>query len=194
MLIDEDAQIHRVVTILESHHPLEMDESTEEPTAGTASAGGGAVHPSPTVGSAQAMPAAAGIPGVSAPGTEKEEVIPLVEENIEIGKRTVDRGTTRARRYVVECPVERDVTLHGERVTIERRRPADVAASGHAFEERIVEVKETEEVPVVEKDRASGGRRSNPEEETERTEAVRDNVRREEVEVTNENGQQQAIR
>ena len=101
-------------------------------------------------------PAAAGLPGAmteTPAATDKEEVIPLAEENVEIGKRTVDRGTTRVRRYVVETPVERDVTLHGERVTIERarRRPVDAAASGHAFEERTVEVRETEEVPAVEK-------------------------------------------
>ena len=35
-----------------------------------------------------------------------DEVIPLAEEQLEIGKRTVDRGTTRVRRYVVEKPVE----------------------------------------------------------------------------------------
>ena len=77
-------------------------------------------------------------------------MIPLAEERLEVGKRTVDRGTTRVRRYVVEKPIEQNVTLHGERVTIERRHPVEgTAASGGAFEERTVEVRETEEVPVV---------------------------------------------
>ena len=40
----------------------------------------------------------------------------------------VDRGVTRVRRYVVERPVEQDVTLRGERVTIERRRPIETTS------------------------------------------------------------------
>jgi stress response protein YsnF len=78
-------------------------------------------------------------------------VIPLAEESLEIDKRTVDRGKTQVRRHVVEQPVERDVTLHGQRVTIERRRPVDTSVPGYACEERTVGVRETEEVPMVEK-------------------------------------------
>jgi stress response protein YsnF len=134
--VDDDSRIHEVVSVLEAHHPIEIEENTEEAGA--------------------AVPAG-GVRGVGDAGSDRssassaEEVIPLAEENIEIGKRTVDRGATRVRRYVVERPVEREVTLHGERVTIERRRPLEASAPGHAFEERTVEVRETEEVPVVEK-------------------------------------------
>jgi uncharacterized protein (TIGR02271 family) len=113
-----------------------------------------------------------------------EEVIPLSEEQLEVGKRTVDRGTTRIRRYVVEKPVEQNVTLQGERVTVERRTPIGTAAAGSsAFEERVVEVRETAEGPVVAKtahvvEEVVVGR-----EATERTETVKDTVRREDVEV-----------
>jgi hypothetical protein len=54
---------------------------------------------------------------------EREEVIPLAEEQVEIGKRRVDHAT-RIRRYVVETPVERQVTLRDETVEVERRRPS----------------------------------------------------------------------
>jgi uncharacterized protein (TIGR02271 family) len=101
----------------------------------------------------------------------------------------VDHGTTRVRRYVLETPVERDVTLHGERVTIERRQPiSGVGARGGAFEERTVEVRETEEVPVVEKTARVVEEVAIRKEATERTETVRDTVRREEVEVTGKDG------
>ena len=129
-------------------------------------------------------PSPAELPRPQAGGSGKEEeVIPLAEENLEVGKRTVDRGTTRVRRYVVETPVERDVTLHGERVTIERRTPVAGSVPGHAFEERTVEVHETEEVPVVEKTARVVEEVAIRKEATERTETVRDTVRREEVEV-----------
>ena len=106
----------------------------------------------------------------------------------------VDRGTTRIRRYVVETPIERDVTLHGERVTIERRQPGETTLPGHAFEERLVEVRETEEVPIIEKTARVVEEVAVRKEETERTETVRDTARREEVEVTDKDGRATPVR
>jgi uncharacterized protein (TIGR02271 family) len=132
----------------------------------------------------------AGLPGSGhvapvAPSAAEDEVLPLAEEQLEVGKRVVDRGTTRVRRYVVEKPVEQNVTLHGERVTIERRHPVEgTAAAGGAFEERTVEVRETEEVPVVGKTAGIVEEVAIRKQATERTETVKDTVRREEVEVT----------
>jgi uncharacterized protein (TIGR02271 family) len=116
---------------------------------------------------------------------EGEQTIPLAEEELEVGKRMVDHGTTRVHRYVVERPVERDVTLRGERVTIEHRRPTETRAPGAgAFEERTVEVHESEEVPVVNKTARVNEEVVVKREDTERHEKVRDTVRHEEVEVT----------
>jgi uncharacterized protein (TIGR02271 family) len=121
---------------------------------------------------------------------EGEQVVPLSEEQLKVGKQTVDRGTTRIRRYVVEKPVEETVSLRDERVTVERRQPIETTAApgGRAFEERVVEVRETAEEPVVAKtarvvEEVVVGR-----EATERTETVKDTVRHEEVEVTKGSG------
>ncbi len=173
--VEEDSRIHLATEILERHHPFEMKETSEETGTGFRATSGGPV--SSPQGNESVRSEAHDITGA-------EEVIPLAEENLEIGKRVVDRGTTRIRRYVVETPVERDVTLRGERVTIERRRPVDTSAPGHAFEERTVEVHETEEVPVVEKSARVVEEVAVRREATERTETVRDTVRREEIEVT----------
>ena len=176
--VDDDSRIHQAVNVLEAHHPIEIEENTEE--------AGAAV---PAEGVSGGDDAAAERSSASS----TEEVIPLAEENIEIGKRMVDRGATRVRRYVVERPVEREVTLHGERVTIERRRPVETSAPGHAFEERTVEVRETEEVPVVDKSARVAEEVSVRKEATERTETVRDKVRREEVEVTEQEGRPTSV-
>jgi hypothetical protein len=61
---------------------------------------------------------------------EDEEVIPLAEEELQVGKRTVDRGTTSIRRYVVRKPVEESVTLRDETVSVERRRPVTAGEAG----------------------------------------------------------------
>jgi uncharacterized protein (TIGR02271 family) len=169
MVLDE-AEAGRAMTILDAHHPLHIDEDGRDRNS--------SVMPPPAAATAQAVTPVS-------QSSSGEQVVPLKEEQVEIGKRMVDQGVTRVRRYVVETPVERDVTLHGERVTIERRRPVDaVAAGGGAFEERTIEVRETEEVPVVEKSAKVVEEVTIRKEATERTETVRDTVRREEVEIT----------
>ena len=45
----------------------------------------------------------------------------LAEERLEVGKRAVLGETTRVRRYTVEAPVEEQVSLRRESVSIERR-------------------------------------------------------------------------
>jgi uncharacterized protein (TIGR02271 family) len=192
--IADDSQIHRAMEIIESYEPVEIDEKTEEgASSSTASVGTASRYlPSPPSGSAEITSTGAYSQGAGRPaspaatGPGGEETIPLAEEQLEVGKRTVDRGTTRIRRYVVETPVEREVTLRGERVTIERRRPlgAQEGVGPGAFEERTVEVRETEEVPVAQKTAHVTEEVVVHREGTERTETVRDTVRREEVEVT----------
>jgi uncharacterized protein (TIGR02271 family) len=166
----------RALTILDAHNPLRIDDE--------GAVGDSSVRPMANVAAPVATTSTS-----HAGSTAGEQVIPLKEEQIEFGKRMVDHGVTRVRRYVVETPVKRDVTLHGERVTIERRQPVSaVGAQGGAFEERTIEVRETEEVPVVEKTARVVEEVTIRKEATERTETVRDTVRREEVEVTNNRG------
>ena len=133
-------------------------------------------------------------PGVSSSETaagKEEEVIPLAEEELQVGKRTVDRGTTTIRRYVVSKPVEERVMLRDETVSVERRRPVTPGEAGvpaGAFEERTVEVHQTSEEPVVSKTAHVAEEVVVHKDATERTETVRDNVRREEVEIQNPSG------
>ena len=190
VLVEDDAKIHQAVTLVTAHHPIEMEEQTEELNAESSPETGPGY--SPHAGLAGSTAESSGVAAQAKPSSGTEEVIPLAEEDLQIGKRTVDRGTTRVRRYVVERPVERDVALHGQRVTIERRRPVETSVPGHAFEERTVEVRETEEVPVVEKTARVVEEVAIRKEETERTEKVHDTIRREEVEVTDTNSRQKS--
>jgi hypothetical protein len=112
-----------------------------------------------------------------------EEVIPLGEEVVEIGKRTENRGTTRIRRFVVETPFERQLTLHSERVVVERRRPVSDRVTGEILTEVTVEVVETEEVPTVAKRTHLREEIVVRTERTQRVETVRQTARRDEVEI-----------
>ena len=52
---------------------------------------------------------------------EQEEVIPVAEEELRVGKREVSGGRVRVRSYVVETPVQEQVSFREEHVSVERR-------------------------------------------------------------------------
>jgi len=116
--------------------------------------------------------------------TQGETVIPIVEEELAVGKRQVQAGGARIHTYVTERPVDASVTLREEHVTVDRR-PVDrpVTDADMAFGEKSFEVTETAEVPVVAKSARIVEEVVVGKTETERTETVRDTVRRTDVEV-----------
>jgi uncharacterized protein (TIGR02271 family) len=122
--------------------------------------------------------------GSTAIAGEESETLRLAEERLTVGKRLVNRGTTRIRRYVVETPVEQDVTLHEERVTLDRRPvTGTVAADAGSFTDRTIEMVETREEAVVSKTAQVVEEIRLRKESVDRVETVRDTVRREEVDV-----------
>ncbi|HEV2880312.1 MAG TPA: YsnF/AvaK domain-containing protein [Pyrinomonadaceae bacterium] len=113
-----------------------------------------------------------------------ETTIPVVEEELQVGKREVERGGVRVESRVEETPVAQEVQLREERVHVERR-PVDrpVTNADEAFREGTIEVTERAEEAVV-------GKTARVVEEVvvgkqveERTETVRDTLRRTDVEV-----------
>jgi uncharacterized protein (TIGR02271 family) len=115
----------------------------------------------------------------------EEERIPVVEERLRVGKREVEHGRVRIRSYVVETPVQEQVTLREERVEVERR-PVDrplADADQAAFRERTIEATETAEEVVVAKETRVKEELVVRKTADERTETVSDKVRSTEVEV-----------
>ena len=115
----------------------------------------------------------------------QEQVIPVYEEKLKVGKRVVEQGGVRVRVYTVEHPVQEGVTLREERVAVERR-PVDRPASGmpgEAFKERTVDVTTHREEPVISKEARVKEEVVVRNEADQRIETVRDTVRRTEVEV-----------
>lgn len=113
------------------------------------------------------------------------EVIPVGEETLNVGTRTVQGETTRVRRVVVETPVEEQVTLREERVIVERRKPtpATATATQGVLDETVAEMTDTYEVAEVWKSVRVVEEVVLRREVIERTETVRDTVRRDEVTV-----------
>jgi uncharacterized protein (TIGR02271 family) len=116
---------------------------------------------------------------------EEGTVLPVVEEELQVGKRQVQRGGVRIHSHVTERPVEEQVNLRDETVRVERR-PANRAVGDigrDAFQERTFEVTETDEEPVVSKQARVIEEVVVGKDVQERTETVRENVRRTDVDV-----------
>lgn len=109
-----------------------------------------------------------------------------VQEDLKVGKRTIQKGGVRVHGRTVDTPVEEQVSLHDERAVIDRKkvdRPASEAETQSAFKDRDLDIHETTEEPVVSKsmrvtEEVNVGSRS-----SDRTETVRDTLRHTEIDV-----------
>jgi uncharacterized protein (TIGR02271 family) len=122
--------------------------------------------------------------------TDREEVIPIVQENLQVGKRDVNHGRVRVRSYVVETPVNEQVNLRREHVEVERR-PVDravTAADEALFRERTIEAVQHGEEAVVSKEARVTEEIALRKSVEQQTETISDTVRRTEVEVEDERG------
>jgi uncharacterized protein (TIGR02271 family) len=155
-----DDGVDRVTSILESHNPIDLDERAAQYTAQGA-AGSAASNSRPA---------------------SDEDMIPLAEESLAVGKRAVIGGTTRVRRYVVETPVEEQVALRDEKVVVDRR-PVTGGQFVANFTDKTIEMTETHEEPVISKTARVTEEVSLRKEVTDRVEKVRDTVRRDNIEV-----------
>lgn len=114
-----------------------------------------------------------------------EKTIPVIEENLAVGKRTVEKGGVRVRSRIIEKPVEETLRLREEHVIVERR-PVDRAVSSadlDNFKEGEYELTERAEKAVVNKEarvveEVAVGKNVEVHDET-----IRDTVRRTDVDV-----------
>jgi len=116
-----------------------------------------------------------------------EKAIPVIEENLQVGKREVETGGARISSRIVEQPIEENITLREEHVQIERNpvnRPVSDADLNN-FREGEIELTEHAEVPVVNKEARVVEEITLEKQVTERDEVIRDTVRKTEVDVEN---------
>ncbi len=125
-------------------------------------------------------------PAQEIPETRADEAVaPIVDEELRVGKRPVERGGIRIHRRVEEKPVSEQVTLRDETVDVERR-PVDRAASEADFaavQEGTFEVRERDEEAVANKEARVVEELVVNKDVEERTETVQDTLRRTDVDV-----------
>lgn len=121
------------------------------------------------------------------------QVIPVGEERLNVATRTVQGETTRIRRRVVAQPVEQQVTLRDEKVIVERR-PATPGTDPKpdVLTETVVEMSDSTQVPTVWKSLHVAEEVVLRKQVTERTEKVRETVRRDVVDVEHDRAELRA--
>jgi uncharacterized protein (TIGR02271 family) len=200
----EDHLVDRAVEIMEGHHAVDIDQraaawresgwQSYDPQAKPYTAeeiarerdqyrtwGTGGKVSTPAKPATQAQDIRRTSPKMS---EGKETTIPVVEEQLQVGKRAVQQGA-RVYTRVTEKPVEESVRLREEQIHVERRpanRPAS-SADLEALKDRSIEVTATREEPVVSKQARVVEEAVVRKDAQEHTETVRDTVRHTDVEV-----------
>jgi uncharacterized protein (TIGR02271 family) len=113
-----------------------------------------------------------------------DEVLRLAEEQLEVGKRMVETGKTRVRRFVTEREVSADVTLHEEHADIMRRAVTDPKFIGEIdWADTTIEVVETAEQALVSKTARVVEEVALKKIGSDHVETVHDKIRRQQVEI-----------
>ena len=115
-----------------------------------------------------------------------ETVVPVVEEELKVGKRKVEKGGVKVKTTVTETPVEADIHLHEEHVKVKRRAVDRPVTDGDlaAFREGTIELKESAEEAVVSKKARVIEEVVLSKEGRDKKHTVRDKVRKTDVDVS----------
>ncbi len=148
----EDRNAERVVEIMR-RHAAGYDATGESNGTGLASAvsqaqpGSSATHEAGPRESAERAPLVD-----KAPFREDGQIIPILREELQVGKREIERGAVHVGVRVTERPVSEHITLREEHVEIERR-PVDRAPLPDeiAFQNSEIDLIEHGEEVVVSK-------------------------------------------
>src|SRR5215471_4308368 len=162
-------RVAKIMSILDAHDPVDVHEHAAKIGADVRI-------------EAKALVTA---PGAAArPGAGKEEVLRLAEEQMNVGKRIFETGTTRIRRFVTERPVEQQVNLHEEHAKVVRKAITDPNYIADIdWSDKEYSVTETAERPFVNKTARVVEEIAVGREGSDRTETVRDTVRRQQAEI-----------
>ena len=199
-----EPEVERAADVIERFGPVDIDER-HDLTGDAASLGASAYQPgtspSAAAGSMQSGTQSGNVAGnlqgdladsrtdslqrdTSVDRTGKA-AIPVVQEELRVGKREVERGGVRVFSRVVETPVNETVALREEHVSVERRpvdqpiNPGDTTA----FKDKTIELRETAEEAVVQKSARVVEEVVVGKEVSQRKQQIKDTVRHTEVDV-----------
>ena len=176
--VDSDERARVAAAILDRHGAIDVDErgaqySGQNYAQGTSNQQN-FTQTNNTTGTAQ-----------NYANTEGSTSIPVIEEQLQVGKQQVERGGARIRSRIIEKPVEASVRLREEHVVV-NRHPVNRAVTDADlanFKEGDIEIRERAEEVVVGKQARVVEEVEVGKQVTEREETIRDTVRRTDVDV-----------
>jgi uncharacterized protein (TIGR02271 family) len=192
----DDAQLQRAEEIMQRYGAVDLEERSAQwrqegwTAGGLGTASSAALAAGSTTAAGTTAAGTLGTTGVT--GGDAHATIPVVQEELQVGKRAVQRGGVRVFTRVVETPVEETVRLREEHATIERHavdRPATQADFAALQTGGTIEVRETAEEAVVGKTARVTEEIEVGKQVTEHTETVRDTVRHTDVQVEQLSGE-----
>lgn len=178
---DSDERSRQIADILDRNGAVDVDERAAQYQANYAQSGGTTQNTNQNTTQNTTQNATTD----NRTATTGDMTIPIIEEDLQIGKREVQGGGVRVRSRVIEKPVEETVRLREEHVVV-NRRPVDRAvtdADMSSFKEGDIEITERAEQAVVSKQARVVEEVEVGKQVTEREQVVSDTVRRTDVEV-----------
>lgn len=148
----EDRDADRVVAVMERHARIEREAETKEAKK--------AANPSGALASGAMAAAGASAARANKPpeaghvfGKDEERRIPIIREELRVGKREVERGGVRVSVHVKETPITERINLREEHVEVERRAVDRAPLPGEdTFGGQEFEFDEYAEEPVISKE------------------------------------------
>jgi uncharacterized protein (TIGR02271 family) len=175
-----DSEVAHAIAILDLHRPVDVHDRAV--TSGIAPA----AHVETVEKKIDAVPLAAVQQVAVSPKLAQahDGVLRLAEEQLEVGKRLVETGRTRVRRFVTEREASADITLHDEHAEVLRRAISDPKYIGEIdWADGEIEVIETKEHALANKTARVVEEVSLKKIGTDHVETVKDKIRRQQVEI-----------
>jgi len=193
----EDAEVSRTRDLLNEYNPTDVHgEATSWRSQGwskfdessTPTAEEYQTYRSSRSSSSTGLGAGTGMESQTTRTEDGKMVLPVVEEQVDVSKREVEKGRVHVYTEVTERPVSTDVSLRQENVTVERR-PADrpVSSTDAAFREQDIELTEKSEQAVINKTARVVEEVVVGKDVTQQSQTVSDTVRRTDVHVERDN-------
>jgi uncharacterized protein (TIGR02271 family) len=181
VLKTSDAAVEAAVAVLERNGAKDLDQRRGAATAGFAG--------DETTRLAKAADGSTRL--AKADDSSTTTAIPVVEEELKVGKRQVQGGSVRIYTRMTEQPIEQDVSLRQEHIDVERRpvnRPA-TEQDLREFKEGTIEMTAMAEEPVVSKEARVVEEVVVSKDASQELRTIRDTVRKTEVDVDEKPGQ-----
>lgn len=143
-----DYEVAHATGILDLHHPIDVKDRAL--TTGLVPAG--QVEAAVASTAVVPLPAKQEIALPAKLAESNEQVLRLADEQLKVGKRMIDTGKTRVRRFVTERDASADVTLHEEHAEVLRRAVSDPKYLADVdWADKSIELIETAEQALVSK-------------------------------------------